>query len=351
MNSIKNSKIHAIWITKDKKIVEQIASKGYEVYYQRSLKGIWYALIAGVYVFDNYSKDISFLCSGRAKKINLWHGIPLKKIQMDNKFDLVRHPESNWKRIYWSLRRLSDEKPSHYVLTTSRTLAPTFSSAFKTENVLIANYPRNDNLIEERFQSLRTAEEQSIVDIIDKRMNGKVILYMPTFRESESKFFDVIDISRLNLFLEEEDILLLVKVHPKSKLKKKFEDISSAHIYNISAEADPYSFLGKVDALITDYSSIYFDFLLTDKPIIFFDYDRKDYLSQSRELYYDYDSYTPGKKVKTMEELLYAIKDLNADDVKWKDSRERIRKEVFQNADEFGSEHLYQQVKGILHLK
>ena len=76
----KNGGIRAVWITKQKEIVKLLRKNGYEVYYRYSLKGIWCCLRGKVYIFDNYSKDISFWLSGGAVKINLWHGIPLKKI-------------------------------------------------------------------------------------------------------------------------------------------------------------------------------------------------------------------------------------------------------------------------------
>ena len=69
---------------------------GYESYYYHSVKGIWLALRAKVYFFDNYSKDINFWQSGGAVKINLWHGIGNKRINYDNKFDKVRHPKNLW---------------------------------------------------------------------------------------------------------------------------------------------------------------------------------------------------------------------------------------------------------------
>lgn len=67
-------KIRPIWISRGKSIVELLNRKGYEAYYVHSMKGIYYCLRAKVYVFDNYSKDISFWLSGEAVKINFWHG-------------------------------------------------------------------------------------------------------------------------------------------------------------------------------------------------------------------------------------------------------------------------------------
>ena len=124
----------AIWISKDRDIVNNLVSQGLPAYYLYTPKGIWHCLRAGVYIYDNYSKDVCFLLSGGAKKFNLWHGIPLKKINRDNLFDYVRNPRSKREKVKWALRRIQDEKPSHYVLTTSEFLRPIFSSAFHTKS-------------------------------------------------------------------------------------------------------------------------------------------------------------------------------------------------------------------------
>lgn len=140
-------KIRPVWISHDRKIVEFLNRNGYEAYYYHSLKGVLMALRGRVYIFDNYSKDINFWQSGGALKVNLWHGIPLKKIQADNIFDKFRHPKNRWEKFKNFPRNLSDEKPGHYVLATSQFIRPIFSSAFNTDNVLVSGYPRNDILI------------------------------------------------------------------------------------------------------------------------------------------------------------------------------------------------------------
>lgn len=93
INQFKKSEIRAIWISHDNKIVKFLKENGLEAYYYRSLKGIYYCLRGYVYIFDNYSKDISFWLSGGAVKVNLWHGSGNKKTNYDNKFDRVRHPK------------------------------------------------------------------------------------------------------------------------------------------------------------------------------------------------------------------------------------------------------------------
>lgn len=308
--NLKNE-VRAVWISHNKEIVKALCDEGYEAYYDKSIKGIWMCLRGGVYFYDNYPKDISQWLSGGATKINLWHGIPLKKIQMDNIHDKVRHPDTKFDAFRYALRRFTDEKPSHYILSSSEFFVPIFSSAFATEKVITAGLPRTDIYTGEKIKNIYLASEKGSLDKINKcleaiRSEGKrsrIFLYMPTFRDSETKFFETVDLNRLGTFLKERGYLLCLKLHCKSKLKERFDAIESDNIVVIDPNADPYVFVGMADVLITDYSSIYFDFLLTGRGVIFFDYDLEDYLSNSREMYFDYEQFTPGDKAQTTEEL------------------------------------------------
>lgn len=330
-------KIRPVWISHNKKIVNFLEQNGYEAYYYHSLKGILFALRGKVYLFDNYSKDINFWQSGGALKVNMWHGIPLKKIQADNIFDKFRHPENLFGKFKNFPRNLSDEKPHHYVLTTSKFLTNIFSSAFNTDNVLAAGYPRNDILISGNINNLLAASEKNflykIKSFIKEKPDNKMVFYMPTFRESELDFFNVINIEEFQEFLEKNNILFCVKLHPKSKLEKRFKNIKTNNILVIDADADPYIFLKFSDMLVTDYSSIYFDYLLLGKPIIFFNYDLEKYLDNSRELYFDYNEFTPGEKVATQEGLQNALLRFTSGSKAYADSykahRDKISGKVF----------------------
>jgi len=349
--------IRPIWITHKKEIMELLRRNGYEAYYYCSLKGIWFALRGKVYLFDNYSKDINFWQSGGALKVNLWHGIPLKKIQSDNTFDKVRCPRGVGEYIMAFPRRLSDEKPSHYVLATSEFMKPVFASAFRTKHVLVSGYPRNDRLVKAGSikNLLSPAEYDSmkrISSFIKRKEIRKMIYYMPTFRNSETEFLSVVDIERFRKFLEKNRFLFCVKLHPKSKLTKEFQKIQGDYFFMIDADADPYIFLEKADVLVTDYSSIYFDFLLTDRPIVFFDYDLEVYLHDSREMYFDYGKFTPGQKAAAAGELEKALQKACSPDKEYKERYHRFRdfvaEKVFDNRKEMASPYLVNDIKRIL---
>lgn len=351
--------IRPVWISHNKDIVDFLNKNGYEAYYYHSLKGIFFALRGKVYLFDNYSKDINFWQSGGALKINMWHGIPLKKIQADNIFDKFRHPRNLFEKFKNFPRNLSDEKPHHYVLATSEFLKSIFSSAFRTNNVLVPGYPRNDILVSQSITNLLSEEEKRQVYAIKKFTNkepiNKMVLYMPTFRESELDFFNIVNIETFQEFLKRNNILFCVKLHPKSKLEERFKKIKANNILIIDAGSDPYIFLNLSGMLITDYSSIYFDYLLLNKPVLFFNYDLDKYLDNSRELYFNYNEFTPGEKVSTQAGLQDALSRFASDSKTYSDGyklyRNTITEKVFNKKHRMACPVLINDIIHILNYK
>ena len=343
--------IYPMWISHDKELVEFLNSRGCPACYYRSLKGVFYALKGGVYFYDNYSKDINYPLSGGALKINMWHGIPLKKIQHDNIHDSFRHPKNIIEKIKNYPRNISDEKPEDYVLTTSESLALTFASAFKTEHVLTSGYPRVDSINSSAIKCLLTPSEKAVKlklrQMKTRLDNPKILLYAPTFRASEEDFFDVVDVDELNSFLKDNNYILVLKLHMKSKLNEAFSGIASDRILVIPPDDDISRFVIDSDLLITDYSSVYFDYLWLNKPIVFFDYDLDKYLSDSREMYYDYDEVTPGYKAKDMDELFEAINSSLESDV-YKKERRALRDKVFDDDGRTACERLIEEVRNIM---
>ncbi len=339
----------AVWISKNREAVDFLRKNGLRAYFLYSIPGIWYSLRGKVYLYDNYSKDICFALSAGAVKINLWHGIPLKKIQKDNIFDKFRNPDSLWQWLYAIPRRMSDEKPSHYVLTTSEFLKPIFSSAFHTGKVLICGYPRNEFLITDHIKDISEYKDMEFAGKLRKLVQGqKLVFYMPTFRETENKFFDCVSIEEFNDFLELNQMVFCIKLHPKSKLQNRFQQINAGRILLAEAQADPYPILKMADILVTDYSSIYFDFLLTEKPVIFFPYDYKEYIENSRELYFEYNKFATGQKAYSQKELEQALVRARNCAKEYQDEAGAICNLVYDHTVREASETLYSMIKKIL---
>lgn len=344
------SGIRPVWISHNKEIVRFLNENGYEAYYYHSLKGIGLALRAGIYIYDNYSKDINFWQSGGAVKINLWHGSGNKQINHDNLHDKVRHPKNAREKWCTWLRRLSDEKPTDYILATSDAMMPVFASAFAVpkDHMIVDGYPRNDILFPKEecgIENLLTKQESALLEKIrEYRKKGYGILaYMPTFRDSEKKFFDVMDLAAFNGFLAEEKLVFVAKIHVKSRIKEEFLKCDYSNMIIADPDIDVYTFLPQTDMLITDYSSVYTDYMLLDKPVAAFQYDREDYERDSRECTIDQDVYMPELKARDMQELMDVIRTLKAGDPK-RDARHRSRERMFKCTDGKASKRLSEYI-------
>ncbi|MDC9620347.1 CDP-glycerol glycerophosphotransferase family protein [Xenorhabdus sp. XENO-7] len=236
--------------------------------------------------------------------INLWHGIPLKKI------GIMGYSGLSKLRIFLTLKMFA----KHYTLfsSTSPNLSSIYSKSFliNKDKIKSLGQPRNDALFE---------KNNSISDYIsDLPEYKKVILYAPTWRAGiygddwvgeDTKFFPFQNFKQneLEKYLEKNKILLCLRPHhlQKTEIKnsKWIKDFSSNTCNEIM------EVIGEFDLLITDYSSIYFDFLILNKPILFLPYDLKLY-EKNVGLNFDYQSVTPGPKPTNQNEFIFEISKL-----------------------------------------
>ena len=229
--------------------------------------------------------------------VNLWHGVPLKKIA------LLDPNLSGAARLYF--RKIFSENYT-CVLTTSRKLVPLMAESFAIpENrVKVWGQPRNDGMFEPK-------DRQAILNGIYGELPAckKAVLYAPTFRDGGSvKLFPFpdFDLKRLEKFLEREETLLFIRTHIAEQASAApYLGERIRFLGNEEAE-DVTGILNIFDVLITDYSSIYIDYLLTDRPMIFLPYDKEEYL-KDRGMNFDYDEVTPGPKPRTMEAFFSAL--------------------------------------------
>ena len=289
--------INSYWITKNKSLAESLRNNGLNSYYKYSIMGIWLCISSKVYIYDSRTSCINHFTSAGAYKVNLWHGSPLKNIDRDitlknNAFYIGNHT--------WSLKRYLVRMimPEWFVvpdlmIAPSEKIKEYFYSAFGSKKIEITGYPRNDIISKPISTNKHSVFEQNIINSISTE---KTILYAPTFRDTNR--FDretPIDWLQLNYLLKKNDTTFLVKLHRHDYSMAMKEQLSNIKV--LDTEMDMYPIFSKVDLLITDYSSIFFDFLITDKPILFYPYDKDDYLTRDRAMYDEYDTVTPGHKV------------------------------------------------------
>ncbi len=307
--------ITPLFVINDPELRNSLSSKYGKQYFieTENIQGIRQALSAGVWFT---SAGLPAYGTGLHKKrliINLWHGVPLKKIA------LLDPNLKKAARIYF--KKIFSENYT-CILTTSHELIPLMARSFAVseDKIKVWGQPRNDGLFQKN--DCREILGQLFPDLPEYT---KTVLYAPTFRDyGQVQLFPFKDFDQeqLEAFLEEKNMLLFIRTHVAEQgsaapyLGKRIRFLG-----NEQAE-DVTGILNIFDCLITDYSSIYIDYLLTDKPMIFLPYDRQQYLD-GRGMNFDYDDVTPGPKPETFNDFLDA---LSPKEDFWKSERTRVNR-------------------------
>lgn len=251
--------------------------------------------------------------------INLWHGIPIKAMSLMNKgkTDVINFIEDD------------------YFISTSNFYNTIMNACIGMDGdaYTVTGYPRNDYLFSENgLNNLNT--------LLDREINGSVVLFMPTYRNKRFNEdinnifnFSSFNLEKFNIFLEVNNITLLVKLHPNEEnlLSSRYNVFVSDRILLILSEdlekkqIDLYKIINAVDLLITDYSSIYFDFLLLDRPIVFTPVDLQEYKDNRGLLLEPYNFWTPGPKCLMQEALQDEISRSLLEEDLYKQERKIIR--------------------------
>ena len=134
--------------------------------------------------------------------------------------------------------------------------------------------------------------------------------------------FDELDISKMKNLLGEEYVVAM-KLHQFISNSPKWEDKYSDFIIDLSNEKEITDLFFIADILITDYSSVVFEYSLLNKPMLFFAYDLEQYIAD-RDFYYPYESFVPGPIVKNTDELINVIRSNSFDMDKVKEFREKF---------------------------
>lgn len=290
-----------LWLTRSTHIYDQLKEKKLPVVRLDTLQSIWNILRAEYICIEQSAKDIAYagILLGRFRIVQTWHGTPLKKIAADT----FSTPTNLAKRIY---RALLLREFKNYVLIPSPApeVSPLLSSGLgNNQHVQVMGYPRNDVLLapERAFTHLKSFVKQHVG-------SRKIIAYIPTFRDAESTILPFSDSEwkQLDEWLSQNEYTFVVKKHPFQKTLAVPAD--AAHIVDLSSEIDDIQeFLPYVDILITDYSSVYFDFMITKRPVLFYAYDLEQYLSKSRAMYYTYEEAIPGPVAASAQELIQLL--------------------------------------------
>lgn len=307
--------IESVWIAGTESEVSEVEKIGFKALKRWSFKGIITCLKAKVYIISGRLTDVNYWTSANAVEVNLFHGVGLKKIG----FSITEYPQNkafNDKNIH--TRIFNPEllsRPDFLLSTTPELSEKLHLKAFrvKMENMMHFGLPRNDHFflsLNEQFNLIKKYENQTLVDLINKiRAFKKVFFYLPTFRDSQTDFIKEsgIDFSIIDELMKEKEALFLYKFHPWTKLNLN-QKSNFTNILEVGKTVDLQRIIPFTDVLITDYSSVYSDYLLLEKEIILFTFDYKDYTSKERSMAFRYEDFYKGKRINSFNELTDFIK-------------------------------------------
>lgn len=206
----------------------------------------------------------------------------------------------------------SPKSPNHrnYTIATvsATSIRKHYAEGFgiSEENVVATGIPRTDVFFNESYkEEVRTRLHQDYPYLKDK----KVIMFAPTFRGNgqQSAYYDLDALNLDEIYRNfKDEYIFIFKLHPFVKNSLDIPYMYSDFYYDFSDYREINDLLFVTDILITDYSSVCFEFALLNKPMIFFAYDVEDYV-QSRDFYYEYNTFIPGPLAKTTQDIIDII--------------------------------------------
>lgn len=242
--------------------------------------------------------------------LQTWHGTPLKKLALD--MNTVHMPGTDTERYKASFTRESSKWD--YLISPNSYSSNIFKRAFAFHRTMLeVGYPRNDLF----YHQTRLREvTKRVKDKLELPNDKKIILYAPTWRDQQNEGRGQY---RLTLPLDFEnfvsrlgdDYVLLVRFH---YLVSENLDLSnvSPHVLDVSHYPDIAELYTISDVLITDYSSVMFDFAHLKRAMLFYVYDLEEYRDDIRGFYMNFTEEAPGPLVRTEEELYQTLEELES---------------------------------------
>jgi CDP-glycerol glycerophosphotransferase len=247
--------------------------------------------------------------------VQTWHGSPLKRIAHDR-------PHQDFFNWHHRHQLLTAREGWDQLLSQSPFCTRSLRSAFRYDGpVLESGYPRNDLLLSPSAETVRQRTRRSLGVADDER----VVLYAPTWRDNVRVgrvFQKVLYLDPHRVVDELPGTVVLLRGHYNS-LRAAEQDDPDRRVVDVTRYPDIADLYLAADALVTDYSSVFFDFVLTDKPMVFLAPDLVEYRDENRGFYLDYHEVVPGPVCLTTDEV---VADLAAGDG-WAERRAAFRRE------------------------
>jgi len=218
--------------------------------------------------------------------LQTWHGTPLKRLALHRPGFAPRRAVAAVREARrWDVL-LAQNPYAAGILSTAY--------AFGRRPVWVEGYPRNDVLV--------TGDSADVRRELGISAGDRVLLYAPTWRDDRE---DIVDFLDLEALAAQTGSVVLVRGHSRTLLPGR--DARGARVRDVTTYPDTARLMLAADALITDYSSVMFDFSVTGRPMYFHVPDMDDFRGRLRGFYFDLETRAPGPVVQTQDELVAAI--------------------------------------------
>lgn len=264
---------------------------------------VWLLARADVILLDDYQPAIYRLPQrpDRQRIIQLWHAWGAFKTVGYSRIGKPDGPNP-WSRVH---------KNYTFATVSSAHEVPFYAEAFglPDDRPQPTGTPRMDDFLEPANQAARREAAYRLLPVTRGR---SVILFAPTFRGRSARGaeypVDVVDVPALHALCTERDAIAVIRMHPFVTARVEIAEAYRDRVVDASDLAvDTNDLLLISDLLITDYSSLIFEFSSLGRPMLFFAYDLEEYAA-TRDTYEPYESFVPGRIVRTFEELLDAVR-------------------------------------------
>ncbi|QVQ53498.1 CDP-glycerol glycerophosphotransferase family protein [Spiractinospora alimapuensis] len=268
-------------------------------------RSYFHALARSSHVVTNAHLPIWYERHPDQTVVQTWHGSMLKRIGVD--IETVRFTDQNF---HDRVRR--DAQQWTYLVSPSPWATPILREAFEFDGeVLETGYPRNDIF----FRPERAETAARVRARLGVPPDKQVILYAPTWRDD--KFYTP-GKYKLDLHLDFERMrdalganhVLLVRRHPN--IVDRVPTVDGGFVHDVSTYPEIQELFLITDVLVTDYSSLMFDFANTRRPMLFFTYDLEEYRDKLRGFYFDFDAMAPGPLLPTSQSVIEAVQDIDS---------------------------------------
>ncbi len=324
--------IHAVWITKDRNLAGRLRHRGLPAYYAYSGRGIWKTVKAKYLIVTHGIGDVNEYVTKHAILINLGHAIfPIK----DMSFSTIN---SAAKKFFFYLHRpLTYLIKPDYAVTASPFTARATRHHYTIEDarILPLGTPKTDFLLSPQAWDLPQSRVRGYEEFLSAQ--GKKILFLPTWRNYPgfSIFHFGFDAAALNFLLKDINGFMAFSFHPFTATRRKIPDLDGCRrILYFDHEGDEMNaLLEHADLLITDYSALFADFLIYNRPLVFAKFDHEGYIRSNR-LCLDYDRDLPGPKADNWPDLLQHIRAVLLDGRdEYRSQRESMRNLIYPQSD------------------